>query len=66
MREPTAAFLAGSNKQAIKHHSSTRKASSEANTSYSTEWRILKKLEQTQVSKQRRIGPLSALDNKAA
>ena len=66
MREPTAGFLAGSNKQGIKHHNSNRKAAAEAGTPYSTEWRILKKMEQTQVSKQRRIGPLSALDNKAA
>ena len=29
-------------------------------------WRILKKLEQPQVSKQLSIGPLSALDNEAA
>ena len=41
-------------------------AAAEAGTPYSTEWRILKKLEQTQVSNQQRIGPLSALDNKAA
>ena len=63
---PTAAFLADSNKQALKHHVSKRKAAAEAKTPYSIDWRILKKLEQTQVSNQRHIGPLSALDNKAA
>ena len=66
MREPTAASLAGCNKQVIKHPGSNRKAAAEAGTPYSTEWGILKKLEQTQVSKQRRIGPLSALENEAA
>ena len=65
LREPSAAFLAGSNKHALKHHGSSRKAAAVAVTPYYTEWRILKKLEQPQVSKQRRIGPLSALDNKA-
>ena len=66
MREPTAAFLAGSNKQALKHHGSSRKAAAEARTPYSTGKRILKKQEQLQVSKQRGIGAPSALDNKAA
>ena len=66
MREPIAAFLAGRNKQALKHHGSSRKAEAEAQTSYYTEWSILKKLEQPHVSKQRRIGSLSALDNEAA
>ena len=32
MRELTAAFLAGCNKQAIKHHGSSRKAAAEAKT----------------------------------
>ena len=66
MREPSAAFLAGSNKQALKHHGSSRKAAADAETPCSTVWRILKKLEQPQVSNQRSIGPLSALDNEAA
>ena len=30
MREPTAAFLVGRNKQALKHHGSSRKAAAEA------------------------------------
>ena len=66
MREPTAAFLAGSYKHALKHHGSSRKAPAEAKTLCYTEWRILNKLEQPQEAKQRRIGPFSALDNKAA
>ena len=66
MRVPTAAFLAGSTKQAGKHHGLSRMADAEAGTSYYTEWSIPKKLEQPHMSKQRRIGPLSALDNKAA
>ena len=32
MREPTAAFLVGRNKQALKHHGSSRKAAAEAGT----------------------------------
>ena len=66
MREPKTSFLSGSLQQAWKHLGSIRKAAAEVKIPYSTAWRILKMLEQPQVSKQRRIGSLSAQDDKAA
>ena len=63
LRQPSSLAVTS---KALKHHVTRRMAAAEAGTQYSTEWRILKKLEQTQVSNQRHIGPLSALENKAA
>ena len=66
MRKPKAAFLLGRLQQAIKLLGSVRKAAAEVGIPKTTAWRMLQRLEQPQVSKQRRPGSLSALDDKAA
>jgi hypothetical protein len=66
MKKPEAAILSGRLQQALRHVGSIRKAAAEVRIPYSTAWRMLNGMEQLHVSKQRRVGSLSALDDKAA
>jgi hypothetical protein len=66
MKKPQTDILSGRLQQALKHVGSIRKAAAEVKIPYSTAWRILKSLDQPQVSRPRRLGSLSALEDKAA
>ena len=66
MKTPEAAIRLGRLQQALVHVGSIRKAANAVGMPYSTAWRTLKGMGQSQASRQRRSGSLSALEDQAA
>jgi hypothetical protein len=66
MKKPDTTFNFGRLQQALRQHGTIRKASRDVGIPYATAWRMLNRMEQPQVSRQRRSDSLSAVEDASA